>query len=234
LSIPASTQFTIANHTAAGSGSAQLDDGGLPVTDTDNTTGPGDLLMSFSAIDETGPGPLAASAFGGGSSQIYVFGEFMSIFVELDALYAPSGDPDGDRPGGLAEAELSSVIEFHTPAGAIDWFYLLDIDATGDFTGMANVMVENVTRAQTLLNMDAQVPPTSTLLSTTPGDLIRISTELSGSGSARPDVVSLETYSPTMRMDFLLIPEPATLAVLAVGAVVGLRRPRTAPATHRK
>ncbi len=234
LSVPASAQFTIVNHTAGGSGSAQLDDGGLPITDADNTTGLGDLLMSFSAIDATGTGQWAASALGGGSSQIYIFGEFMSVFVELDALYVPSSEPDGDRPGGSAAAGLSSVIEFYTPAHAIDWFYLLDIDATADFSGTANVIVENVTRAHTLLVMDAQVPPTSTLLSTTPGDLIRISTELSGSGSALPDVASLETYSPTMRMDFLIIPEPATLAILAVGFLVGFRRPRTAPAAQRK
>jgi hypothetical protein len=234
LSVPASAQFTVANHTAGGSGSAQLDDGGLPVTDADNTIGPGDLLMSFSATDETGTGPSAASASGGGSSQIYIFGEFMSIFVELDALYAPSSEPDGDRPGGSAEARLSSVIEFYTPAHAIDWSYFLDIDATPGFSGSANVVVENVTRAQTLLVMNAQVSPTSTLLSTAPGDLIRISTELSGSGSALPDVTSLETYSPTMRMDFLIVPEPATFVVLAVGALVGLRRPRARPAAQRK
>ena len=223
---PARAQFTISNHSADGGGSAQLFDGGPPVADSDSVSGPDNDLMSFSAIDVSGDGPSAAFALAGGSSQITNFGDFMSVYVELDALYAPSTEPGGDRPGATADAALSSLIEFPAPAGALHWFYLLDIGATSGFSGSANVVVENVTRAQTLLVMDSHVRPTTTILSSTAGDLIRITTDLAGTGIAPADADSIATYSPTMRMDFLIIPEPATQALAAAGILILLRRRR--------
>ena len=57
------------------------------------------------------------------------------------------------------------------------------------------------------------------------GDIIRISSQMSGSGSAAAGVAITRQYEADLDMLFT-IPEPATLALLALGTLVALRRRR--------
>ncbi len=207
-------------HEASGSGTANVFDGGPPVFDERSTTGPNDAIMTLGAVDRTStPGVLGAEAAATGRSHIESASDTTFRFVETFLVgYFPSSFPGGDNPGGEAEGELSSVIEFVMPADEIGWVYGLGIDNTFPFpfTGSASVAVENVTQSLTLLELSSEVSTVQTTLNGNTGDLIRITSLMSGSGGMGPG--SGKEYEAFLGMTFT-IPEPATFFLLLAGCV---------------
>ncbi len=212
-------------HEASGSGTANVFDGGPLVFDSDSTFGTTDSRMSFIAVDQTFPGSMGADAMGAGRSHILPSPEDTFRFrVDLIAGYFPSVFPGGDNPGGLAEAELSSVIDFVMPADEVQWNYQLLIDQTGAFEGFTHVILENVSQSQTLLELTSEVFAVKTTLTADMGDLVRITSIMSGSGSKGPG--SSKEYEVDLEMIFV-VPEPGALMLMAVGVLLtpgGVRR----------
>ena len=212
-------------HEASGSGSANVFDGGPTDFDTGATTEPTDHFMSFLALDFTDTsGSFSANAKAGGRSQVVEASDTtFRISVDLVVGYFPSGFPGGDNPGGQAEGELTSVIEFTMPAEKLTWYYQLLIDETGAFHGDTNVFVQNVTQSRTLLQLSSEVFSVQTTLFADKGDTIRITSEMSGAGSMGPG--SFREYQSTAEM-FFIVPEPQTFLLLALGAIFTLQKPR--------
>jgi hypothetical protein len=180
--------------------------------------------MSFIANDGTGTGSFNAFATAFGQSWIVELGDELRVLVDFDVTYSPSLFPGGDRPGGTAEGRLSSVIEFPLPADDVFWAYKLRIDDTVDFDGASLVVVENVSASRTLLELNSTMPGfVNTTLSGQAGDLIRITSEMSGSGSAAPGVSTSRRYDADLDMVFM-IPEPGSLVLLLAGLAVVSRR----------
>lgn len=210
LSLAADTaragDFTFSHHEASGSGWANLFDGGPPISAQGSTFSPTDLSMSFLALDLTMPGSLGASAEAVGGSFISQLSEVdgIRVGVELNTLYLPSLFPGGDNPGGAAEGELSSVIEFIMPADEIVWSYQLIIDEDAPlFEGSTLVVFENVTQSQTRLTLTEEVlfQKKETLFANA-GDLMRITSAMSGSGSNGPG--SSKQYEANLIMRFVV------------------------------
>jgi len=220
-------------HDAAGSGTAQVFDGGPARTAAGHTIG-AHHSMSFVAVDETRVGSYGGIASASGSSYVTELGETMEVTVDLNAAYVPSFLPGGDRPGGTAEAEINSVIEFALPAEELIWFHVLNSRVNTGFSGSAFVLVENISSSETLLSLSGTEPETWTTIIGQPDDLIRITTIMSGSGSAPSTATSPREYNARMKMIFE-IPEPATATLLALGGCLLMsskRRCRTR--SHRR
>ncbi len=213
-------EFTFSLHEASGSGWANLFDGGPPISAQGSTFSPTDPSMSFTAADSTQPGSLGALALAHGGSFISQLSQEDGIHVqvELDTLYLPSLFPGGDNPGGAAKGELFSIIEFIMPLDELYWSYQLLIDEDAPFfEGTTSVVFENVTQSQTLLTLSEEVLFEEGFLSANPGDVMRITSEMSGSGSMGPG--SFKKYRSTLNM-FFVVPEPTTMLWLALGALV--------------
>ncbi len=107
-------------HEASGNGRSNVFDGGPPVFDEGVTIGPRDAGMSFGATDSTGQGSFSARARAEGGSHIITTADDSFRFdVRFLVGYFPSAFPGGDNPGGEAEGQISSVIEFVMPADEI-------------------------------------------------------------------------------------------------------------------
>ena len=217
--------FTFSHHEASGWGIAQVFDGGELDSDSGTLADPGDADFGFSALDFTRAGSLGASATAFGTSQIVPQdAESFRVLVEYRARYTPSAFGGGDRPGGMAEGELFSLIEFVMPTNSIFWAYRLLIDDTAGFDGSTRVAVENVTQGMTLLELTEEIWPIETTLSGQRGDVIRITSQISGSGSGPAGSTASRQYGGDLDMIFR-IPEPATFALLlAGGAALTVRR----------
>ncbi len=193
-------------HQASGAGTANVFDGGPPVFDEGQTGDPTHPNMSFDAYDPTGSGSMAASASANGRSTIITTPDDSFRFrVEFTARYFPSSFPGGDNPGGEAEGEILSVIEFLMPADEIGLSYRLLIHETYQFTGSTAVVVENVTQGQFLLGLAAEVPQDWATFVGHTGDVIRITSMMSGHGNMGPG--SLRDYDSALAMWFS-VPEP--------------------------
>ena len=218
--------FTFSHHEASGWGIARVFDGGEVVTDGGTLTNPTGPEFGFDAFDLTRAGSLGAIASAVGTSRIVPQShDSFRVRVELRTRYLPSPYAGGDRPGGMAEGELFSVIEFVMPTDSIFWAYRLLIDDTAGFEGSTRVAVENVTQGMTLLELTEEVWPIETTLSGQRGDVIRITSEISGSGSGPAGSTASRQYGGDLDMIFR-IPEPATFALLALGTFVALRYKR--------
>lgn len=216
--------ITFSWHEFSGSGWANVFDGGPPFFDGGSGSGPDTDFWGFLAIDLTQPGSLGASAKAKGESRITDLDDGMSIRVELDTEYGPSFFPGGDNPGGAAEGELFSVIEFVMPLDEIFWAYQLRIDDTIDFDGSTHILFENVTQAETILETTTEIfPPIQTTLTANKGDLLRVTSTMSGGGSTGP--ASVREYEAFLGMVFL-IPEPSALTLLLFALPVLSRRRR--------
>ena len=215
-------EFTFSTHLASGSGSANVFDGGAVVSDSATLTDPTSAEFGFAALDLTRPGSSGASAIAFGNSSIIEFEQGIRLLVEFRAVYDPSPFPGGDRPGGMAEGNLSSVIDFVMPVDTLDWSYRLLVDDTIGFDGSTSIVIENITHPETILTLTEQVAA-NTVLMANAGDLIRITSEISGGGSAR--VGSTRQYGGDLAMTFT-IPEPSTVTLLTVALFAIARRRR--------
>ena len=214
-------------HQVSGSGVAQLFDGGPAVSDSQSIAGAKSPRFSFDATDRTRVGSRGALATVHGESSIGVGEGGFGLRVMLDTAYVPSLNAGGDNPGGMAQGQISSVIEFLMPADQMVWGYQLRITDTNRFDGSTSVVMENVTQSQIILDVTSAVfPPVETILSGNIGDLIRLTTNMSGSGSTSP--TSQKQYTSILSMTFL-IPEPGTLWLLLVGAVALRAAPSSSP-----
>ncbi len=213
-----------------GSGSANVFDGGGPhVSEYACGSGSIDQASGFiiSQSDFTQPGSGGAGAIASGGVDVSNFiDDLLGIRVDLLTGYFPSFSPGGDNPGGTAEGELLSIIEFEMPADTLEWEYRLDIDnlQPNPFTGSTSIVVENVTQSQTLLELDSETPNVATILRGAQGDLIRITSQMMGQGSMGPG--SQKIYASEFRTQFT-VPEPRALGMFIAGlACTFLRRRR--------
>jgi hypothetical protein len=203
------------SHHAAGSAVANVFDGGPIVFAEENTdSGDGSSLL-HGASDSTMPGALGAGASGTFSSRVFEpTDDLFRIAVRLSASYSGSLFPGGDNPGGMAESELFSIIEFAMPLDTLTWDYRLDIDVESPFAGSAHVLVENVTKSQTLLILGADTNGNiNTELSGTIGDRIRITADMSGYGTTPG---GSKWYDADLLMRFE-VPEPQILVIVLMG-----------------
>lgn len=223
-------------HEASASGSAHLFDGGPVETDSVSTPHLNSAGMRMLVSDDTRPGTLGAgySTFAESDIRISANDEIFQVRVNFDTGYFPSFF-GGDTPGGEGEGSLSSVIEFVMPTDKLEWFVFLDIDVGHDFDGATSVVVENITRFETLLAMTEGNRPGEFLsLVGQTGDVIRITSMIMGGGTVPQGVVSIGEYD-TELITWFTVPEPATLALLISGAVLGmLPKGRRGSIIHRK
>ena len=209
-------------NSAVGEGSAQVFDGGPPATDSvdrHETIAPS---LGFDATDYTRPGSFGALASTHGASRVGDFGQSMRVLADFSASYAASLFPGGDRPGGRAEGTFTSIVEFVMPVDQLDWFYGLGMGDAPRFTGSTNVTVVNVTSGQALLTLDS-IMEGDTILAAHAGDLIRITSEMSGGGEAPGEFAIDRGYGALLDMIFT-IPEPASMVLLLAGLPVLRRR----------
>jgi len=212
-------EFTFSRHIASGWGTAQVFDGGPPVTDSDAITLGNASRMSFAADDATRSGSRGAVAQAFGRSIVGTAPDALGIEVVFRATYDPSLFEDGDRPGGTSEGKLSSLIEFEIPARELIWFYVFDVDRTGGYSGSSSLLVENVTQSEVLLNLISDSPVTEARLAGRLGDLIRITTDIQGSGSATSSALTHRQYGTVLNMTFR-VPEPSALLLFALGTYI--------------
>ena len=211
------------NQEVSGEGWAHVFDGGPVVTDS---VAPGPLGLAFLALDDTRPGTDGASFATSGRSLISPSEEQGLFYLDIyfSTAYGSSWLPGGDQPGGEGAGWLTSVIEFRMPVDELEWSGSLSIrDPSPGFYGSASVLVENVTQSLTLMELTSGFGFERTL-SGHAGDVIRITTEMSGGGSAPAGYWLVRGYSPGMGMLFT-IPEPGA-GILLLSALVVLRRRR--------
>jgi len=179
--------------------------------------------MEFFAWDGTRPGTYGADYLTYGASGPQMDQERFEITVSVYTGYYADSHVGADRPGGEGGARVSSIFEFVMPAENLDWFYDLRITENRYFTGSTLVTVENLTQSMMLLELSWEVRNETTTLIGDIGDVIRISTQMSGGGSVPDEVMGLYGYDSSLWMTFT-IPEPGSVWLLALGVPVLLRR----------
>ncbi len=213
-------------HEAHGMGTSNVMDGGPPVMDTGQTTSLSDDRMTFNASDRTMSGSLGAAARARGSSTVddnFGIDSSFRVSVDLTVGYLP-GLPGGDNPGGSAEGETHSVVEFVVPVDDMEWFYRLDIDNTFPFpfTGSSSVLVENLTQSSIVLALDSELETEKRIpFPANAGDVIRLTSDFMGEGGMGPG--SSKAYAADIGIVFS-VPEPGSLSILFVGLIVVARR----------
>lgn len=233
VEVAAAGSFTFSHHMAEGEGSAQVFDGGVLVTDSGSISGQDKGGIIFDAADFSRFGSLGAIANATALSlALDLSNNGLRALVAFDAAYSPSPFSGGDRPGGMAEGSLLSVIEFVMPADEIIWAYQLLIHDKPGFDGSTSVVVENVTASQTLLELTEELLAVESTLQADKGDLIRITSKMSGVGTVPIGVSSLRGYSADLDM-FFIVPEPGTAVLVAAGVFsISLRRRRHLYSRH--
>jgi PEP-CTERM motif len=223
----AAGEIPVLLHEAQGGGWANVFDGGPMVVDSESTSGPDDLLMRFAATDWTGFGSLGAVFDTFGRSRIISDKENgdLDVRVRFVSEYLSSFFPGGDRPGGAGAGQLRSVIEIVMPTDELRWIYWLNLDEDSGFEGSTEVVFENVTQSQTILTLTEEVPSAvNTILRGNAGDVIRITSVMSGGGSVLAGSTVLRGYNVDLFNRFAAIPEPGTAFLVGVGALFVARR----------
>ncbi len=221
--VAAGEPLTFLRHNAVGWGTAQVFDGGPTASDSEGTVDPNDSSISFVALDATMSGSFGAGASAAGRSIIGSLEQSMGIFVNLSVGYSPSNFPGGDNPGGMAEGGIDSVIEFVMPVDELEWIYALRVEPEAPFQGFAQAVFQNLTTGEVLFDLTEPTAVLDATLRASTGDVMRLTTNLSGFGSMGPG--SGRGYRAEARM-ILTIPEPSSLLLLAAGAATALRRNR--------
>jgi len=210
-------------HRVRGEGTANVFDGGPVVSDSVDTT----LFReaSFFALDLTTPGTQGASFSTAGSSEVRLF-EDGTIGLELrfSSLYDPSLF-GGDRPGGVGEGFLSVVFEVVMPADQVQMGFSNSVNVSGGFAGSTNIVVENLTKSTTLLEITSRAGG-SMVLDDVLGDLIRITADISGGIDFPPGAIVTGGYSLRGLVGFGVIPEPSTFLLVLFGVVFVMSRNR--------
>jgi hypothetical protein len=220
-------------HQASGGGTANVFDGGPTLSDFEETTALDDPSMGFGVNDRTQPGSLGAGAFAVGRSRILGdSADSFGVSINYTVGYSPSSFVGGDNPGGEGEGSLSSVIEFVVPVDDVTWAYDLDIDTdpTSAFTGSTDIMLENISRPGES-RVFAKNPPGGALVfdfDAVAGDLIRLTTEMSGAGGTP---AARRSYDTSFVLS-VLVPEPGTLSFLLVSIAMTRRRRRAAAVSN--
>jgi len=213
-------------HEASGSGSANVFNGGPMVFKSDSTDGPQDGFMSFVASDDTRPGIFGARFGTGGDSVLSTGGgDAFALALAFDSGYSARSRPAADRPGGEGEGTLSSVIEFVMPQDELSWRTILSVTLSPGYHGSTRIVVENITKSTVLRELTGNVFDDS-VLSGAAGDLIRVSSEISGGGSTPPGVPGSFGYDVSLLLAFR-VPEPGTAVLVLIGAgMLTVRRRR--------
>lgn len=177
----------------------------------------------LAADDTETPGSLGAFARALAGSSVFSSQAEWGVNIRFSAGYYPSGFPGGDNPGGMAEAHMVSVIEFVMPVDELGWRYWLRIDEDSPFQGRTSIVIDNVTQSSNILTLTDETYFVATTLKGDAGDLIRITSDISGHGTMGPG--SDRNYSSDLDMYF--IPEPSTnVMLLAATLCVGRRGQR--------
>ncbi len=209
--------FEVIRHEVDGGGTVQLFDGGPPVSEFISGNFPDEGILGFGVSDLTGIGAENSSI---GASGLSTVGELsnpdpaLRIITDLSVSYLGSGP---DRPGGTGQAEWTSIIEFIMPVEQAEWGLNFTQGVDPGFTQNSMVTVENVTANQTLLSVTEPFGIIDEFLVAEIGDVIRVTSVFSASGTAAPNVSGLFNSGATLGME-LVIPEPATIGLVALGA----------------
>jgi len=195
-------------------------DGGPVVSDSVDTVA---RRGSFFALDLTTPGTQGASFSTAGSSEVRLF-EDGAIGLELrfSSLYDPSLF-GGDRPGGVGEGFLTAAFEVVMPADHVQMGFSNRVNVSGGFAGSTNIVVENLTKSTTLLEITSRAGG-SMILDDVLGDVIRITADISGGIDFPPGALVNGGYSSDGLVGFGVIPEPSTFLLVLLGAVVISRK----------
>jgi len=210
-------------HDAQGEGTARVYDGGPPVTATGRTTFPDDDYMQFLARDDTRPGTPGGSFGVSGRSLVVPEDESFWYYFGFSSYYSADSRPTSDRPGGEGGGWMTSVVAFVAPVDELLWITNLDVRDTSGFSGTLDVLVENLTKSQTIGRITGDAVFGQNLVLDA-GDVVRITTEFNGSGAIPPGVWGEFAYhvGAYMRFD---VPEPSTVLLLGIASLaVGGRR----------
>jgi len=146
----------------------------------------------------------------------------------LATTYSAETRLGADRPGGEAEAFMSSVVELVMPVDTVVWSLVFDITRGSGFTGEGSLLVENVTRSEILADFSGTNTMTEfidTTLNNVAGDVIRVSVAASASGSVPAGVASHGGFDMFIQQTFF-IPEPTSVTMLGLGALFVFKRRR--------
>ena len=209
-------------HQAEGEGWAHVFDGGPVEFDSGSTTGPGDTGMGFLAVDLTRPGVLGATYWTGGESNAGANEERFGTTLRLFTHYSATSRVGSDRPGGEGNGRISSVVEFVVPADEVEWLVRLDVDQTTGFTGSTHLLLQNVTDGETLFESYQDLDE-SFILQGLLGDTMSLTIDSQGQGSVPAGIPAIGFYEVDVSTLFI-IPEPATMAMGALGILAMLRR----------
>ena len=209
-------------HQAEGEGWAHVFDGGPVEFDSGSTTGPGDTGMGFLAFDLTRPGVMGARYGTSGTSQLFPHEEDLLIDLRFSTDYSATSRLGSDRPGGEGSGRIRSVVEVVMPADDMEAEVNLDIGQTAGFGGSTRLVIENVTESTELLAV-GESGRTFLDLEGMRGDVLRLTFESEGQGSAPAGIPAIAFYSVRGSAVFI-IPEPTALALLGTGIGVVFRR----------
>lgn len=209
------------SHDAHFEGTANVYDGGPPVHVVAHTDGPNDPRVNRSANDSTWPpGSLSATALAAGGSRIFEDGDDLILDIDITVGYSPSYFQGGANPGGEAEGALNSMIDVTIPESGAELSVsalIFDEEHPELFSGDARMTVENLTRGSIIFEWNESDPSESINLYDAVGDVIRITTDLSGEGGMGPG--SGRHYRARLLAIFR-VPEPSSSVLLIVGTLL--------------
>jgi len=208
--------FEFTWHAFNAGGTVNVFDGGPPVSGSRSVAGPDYTWPSLTISDFTQPGSMGALALMHASSQIEPALGDLTLRVRFYAQSTPSFFLGGDRPGGRAEGEMLSIVEFPLISDSTELFHELEVEASGGFSGTTLVAIENLTQSIVIRTIDTPTSPPNTFeVSPIPGqvgDLIRITAQINGSGQIPQGVLYGGQYKSVLLMQF--VPEPSTMLPL--------------------
>ena len=151
--------------------------------------------------------------------------EYLLTDLRFSTGYTATSYLGSDRPGGEGDGWIRSVVEVVMPTDEVEWSVALLIEQTSGFSGSTRIRLENVTDGITLFETNERVD-SSFLLSDVRGDLMRVTFESEGRGSAPEGLPTMGFYR-VIASSVFIIPEPTTVVLLAISIpVVCCRRVR--------